>query len=68
MRTVDGVSDGVAPAALATPQLGNTVNVAATLAVARNSRRDMGGVFMTGQYSGKARQANADFRLLKRFN
>jgi hypothetical protein len=42
--------------------------VAAALAVARNSRRVIGEVFMTGQYNGNGLQWNADFRLVKRFN
>ena len=59
------VETGSAPART---RLGITVSVAAALAVARNSRRVMAGVFMTGQYSGNAVQPNADFRLMKRFN
>lgn len=65
---VEGTSAGADPLAAARARLGIAVNVAAALAVARNSRRVIGEVFMTGQYNGNGLQWNADFRLVKRFN
>jgi len=67
-RTVEMVLPAAVPLLAVTSGAGIMVKVAAALAEARNWRREMGGVFMTGQYNGNVRALNAQFRLVKRFN
>ena len=64
---MEGTSEGEAFVAAVATGLGIIDNVAAALAVARNSRREIGGVFMTGQYNGKKLRKKPRFSACETF-